>query len=778
MLTLKSLTFSGIGRFVEEQTIDFTQLGSLIQVEGKNNNTGGSSGAGKSTLFKSLDFLLGLNDLSNSVLQSRLTKTPMSVTGLFDFDGLPLKIERGKKLLIDLNGEVTTGSSKLTEEKLDQIIGMSRDLFRKVMHKRQGEGGFFLDMGPTDVHKFLTNCLGLEKEQNKVTTLDTRLSALLEVELSLKSQIGLITGGIDATAAAILALGPGPVLEIDPESLEALKRAYEEAVKVYKLIKESYKKEMEDLEASRPQIQIAPFDRSGIEFVESEVGIFLAQIAKLEKVELERQSQVKAKISELQITIGNLNNKEIQRVSDLKNQILSLKAEISKIESTEKERQSTVQQQISNLKIQLINVQSKVDQGSKAMDDAAALAKELQKVRSSVCPTCEQGWITDSCKAKEAQILAKLSEYKKTVIAGNEAKNSVTLINQQLEGLKSESAPKVTLEVDQINAKINELAKDSYLRPVPGALELARQIQDLQIESEPQAIREVIEIKLKTSNLNNQLSELRKQESDHQFKENAKQQLIVVNFAQKQTALRQQHQEALGILQDAENFSLARYSEAKHKVQSFQEAWARFSESLNKLQTQLSGYSGQLEAKNRELTSVLEETELANESKKCIKSYLSCSFEDALDSIGDMATKLIRTIPNMSTATIQFEGLKETKEGKIKEEVVCLVSMDGEIGIPIKSLSGGERSSTDLAIDLSVIKFIEERTNSGIKLMLLDEPFTGLDTKNILEALEMLKEYSVDKQLMITDHNQEASQFVESRLIVIRDGLTSRIENL
>src|ERR1035437_9022378 len=107
MLILKSLTFSGIGHFVEEQTIDFTSLGNLVQVDAQNLNTGGSSGAGKSTIFKALEFLLGLNDISNGVLQSRLTKTPMTVTGIFDLDGLPLKIERNKKFLIDLNGEVT-----------------------------------------------------------------------------------------------------------------------------------------------------------------------------------------------------------------------------------------------------------------------------------------------------------------------------------------------------------------------------------------------------------------------------------------------------------------------------------------------------------------------------------------------------------------------------------------------------------------------------------------------------------------------------------------------
>ena len=266
-------------------------------------------------------------------------------------------------------------------------------------------------------------------------------------------------------------------------------------------------------------------------------------------------------------------------------------------------------------------------------------------------------------------------------------------------------------------------------------------------------------------------------EKDHQFKENAKKQLIVDNYALKQTELRKQHENTLKFVQDAENQALASYQHAKHKSESFEENKKRFEESLKKLNDQLSGYSGQFRSKEAELALVQEEIELAQIAKKAIKSYLSCSFEDALDSIGDQATKLIRSIPNMSTASIQFEGLKETKEGKVKEEVTCVISMDGEIGIPVKSLSGGERSSTDLAIDLSVIKFIEERTGKGISLMILDEPFTGLDTTNVLEALEMLKECSLDKQLLIVDHNQVATQIIESKLMVVRDGLTSRVES-
>jgi chromosome segregation ATPase len=87
MLKLKSLKFKNVGRFVEWQEIPFDKLGSLIQVDAQNNNTGGSSGSGKSTIFNALDWLLGLSDLSTGTLQSRLTKEGIAVEALFDWDG-------------------------------------------------------------------------------------------------------------------------------------------------------------------------------------------------------------------------------------------------------------------------------------------------------------------------------------------------------------------------------------------------------------------------------------------------------------------------------------------------------------------------------------------------------------------------------------------------------------------------------------------------------------------------------------------------------------------
>jgi DNA repair exonuclease SbcCD ATPase subunit len=775
MLKLKSLTFSGIGRFVEEQTIDFTQLGSPIQIDGQNNQTGGSSGSGKSTIFKALEFLLGLNDISNGVLQSRLTKTPMNVIGLFELDGIPLRIERGRKFSIEYNGETISGSSKLTEEKLDSILAMPRNLFQKILVKRQGEGGFFLDLGPSETHKFLTSCLGLEKEQGKISTLESKLLDLTKNEVSLKSTVESHKSGLQATETAISSLGLPPTLEVTSEALEALKTKHLGAIDTHKLVKASHKTEMNDLEKLRPQITTTPFDRTDIERIEKEIGTILAEIAILEKAELERQSKAKAKISELQIQASALNNAEITRQSDVKAKISAVRMEIQKLEAQEQTRRSEVQTRYNTNSINIIKARAESADGANAKTTAIGLAEELKKVRASLCSKCNQGWVGEAAKAEEVDILIKLQDCKKRMVAGTAADTKLLALEEEKEKLISEAKPQVHPETDGYNQQLAQLELDKQPKPIPELDNVKSLISQYQLESQPQAIQEAIELKLKTNFKNQEIEAHRQKERDHQFNENAKSQSIIAIYAQKQTALRQSHETTLKFVQDEESKALSAYTEASNKVVNFEQAKARFEESRSKLQIQLEKYGYDLEAVHMDLMGVQEEIELATEAKKAIKSYLSCSFEDALDSIGDAATRLIRGIPNMATSTIQFEGLKETKEGKIKEEVTCLISMDGEIGIPVKSLSGGERSAVDIGIDLAVIQFIEERTGKGIDLFILDEAFNGLDTTCIEDAIEMLKNCSVDKRLFIVEHNPIIAQAMENRITVVRDGLTSKV---
>ena len=218
-----------------------------------------------------------------------------------------------------------------------------------------------------------------------------------------------------------------------------------------------------------------------------------------------------------------------------------------------------------------------------------------------------------------------------------------------------------------------------------------------------------------------------------------------------------------------------KYYSACDRFRSYNDHLDNYQKSQEKLIDQTNYYMAQIREKRSELDSIVQQIENAEEAKKAIKSYLSCSFDDALESIGNMATEILRNIPNMATATISLEGIKENANGKIKEEVNFVISKDGEIGIPVKSLSGGEESSTFLALDLAAVSFIEEKTGQGINIMGLDEFTNGLDTPCIQEVMEMLRNLKLDKKILLVEHNPIVSKSIENKIIVERTGLKSRI---
>jgi DNA repair exonuclease SbcCD ATPase subunit len=716
-----------------------------------------------------------LNNISNGVLQSRLTKEPMSVTGIYDLDGVSIKIQRGKKFLIEENGEVTTGSSKLTEEKLDQIIGMPRELFRKILHKRQGEGGFFLSLTPAEVHKFLTNCMGLQQEQAKILVLDTRLEILSKMEISLRSFIESNKTGLDATKNAISSLGSAPVLTTPPGGIEKLEQHYTRMTEEHDSAKNVYKREQEELDESRPQISIAPFDRSKIESLESEITSIKGEMVKFEKDEQNRQTQVKANISELQILSSKLENSELTRQSDVRNRISAKQVEISSLQALEQNRQSEVSARMAIHKANQVAINVTIKDGILAFAKASKLMEELKMVKAAMCPTCEQSWITPTAKTKENSILLELKELKKLVLAEREASAKLPTLESEWVQLAIESKPKPVPQIENLTKDIEQLKLEAKPQVIPRVTELIYQIQQLKAESEPKIVAELLELTKKCNEVSSLLAAERQRESDHQSTENAKSKLILANFALKQTDFRKSVEKALKLFQEVENKAFAEYEGFKNQVQTFEGSKKRFEDAMGRLNAQLHDYELVISNKTLELIETQEEIELALESKKVIKSYLSCSFDDALSSIGDVATRMIRSIPNMATATIQLEGLKETKEGKIKEEINCTVSVDGEPEVPIKSLSGGEGSSLDLTIDLAVMEFIQEKAGKGCSLLILDEPFTGLDHENISCVVELLRESRLNKQILIVDHNPIIKETFESKILVIRDGLTSKV---
>lgn len=683
MLKLINLTLSNIGRFETEQSICFDKLGNLIQVDGQNSLTDGSSGSGKSTVFHALDYLFGINDIPSSVLQSRLTKEKMYVIGEFDFNSLPLIISRGSNgLTIDLNGEITKGSSKLAEEKLDQIIGMPRDLFRKIIHKRQKEGGFFLDFTPKKAHEFLADALNLVEEQKKLDKIDLKIKEL-EISKSNKERDLLsVRSSLNATIDSISSLGLPPIKETDQETINSLESKIEEYLSILSNIEKSQNEEKSILERQRPKIIVNPYDETIKTSLEEKIKFLESQYGSIVLEEKDRQNKIKTCILE--------KNSEKTKLNYL------------------------------------------ISEGNSAKKEAKEIAEHIKKIRDSICPTCEQNWITESIKDKEKELLNKLSSCKSKIDLSTKAEASIKGLDTEIESLQNELLPKNDNKLTLIREEVNK-SKSLLLE------------ERIKIESH-----------LKSQNENNSV--------------------LLKEYSEKEKILNEKHTKERKEIENLIFNNKELLNNHINKMRNYKESIKRYEISLNSMENKKKEYSEKLSELEKTISVTLNELEMAEEIKKILKSYISCSLDGALETISDSATRILRGIPNMTNATIQLEGLKETKEGKIKEEINAVLNCDGEIGIPIKSLSGGERSSVDLAIDLAVIDFIENETGKGTNFMILDEAFTGLDTQNIEMVLFLLKNLNQNKHLIIVDHNPIIKESVTDRILVIRTGESSEIK--
>lgn len=715
MLHLKTLQIHAIGRFVDPQTIDFDRLGNLVQVDGLNKNTKGSSGAAKSTIFNSIDYLLGLNDIPVTVLQSRLTKDPILIKGIFDWDGRHLEITRGKSigLAIKIDGESKGGSVKLSEEVIDGVLGMPRDLFRKILHKRQKEGGFFLNMPPRETNDFIMDCLKLDKEKSDLEQIEKKLSELKVNKEQVAGLLEVQKQGLKATQDAILSIGLAPIRDMHEEVVQSLKDKRDLSLLNVQIVEKRHNMELSAIQETKPKYISIPFQANSY----TTTGFDRNLITRCEE------------------GLKVINEKIIA---------------INKIEN---DRISEVQKQIHNLKLRNLTLRNKTEEGQKAQKEAEAKAAHIRTLRANRCYICAQDWVNAENKETEAKLLGEILVLKQIIDEGASADIELMDFDLNLMQLQEQLKPVQTPElIDTIDKK----------RRVDEIIAVEKEKEKTHNKSEGDKLR---------AHQENEKARLK----DHQTTEQVQNSSLIADYDIKEKELRSRHtaeyQQAFGQY-DVDNRT---FESANSKLKLYNDSKKRYDDSVTRLKVQESEYTKAVDFLSIRLSTIERDLIMSDESRRALKSYISAKFDEALEGISETASQMLAHVPNMATATIQMRGTKENKDGKVKEEVNAVINMDGEEAIPIRSLSGGERSATDLAIDLAVIDFLEHRTGKGINIFVLDEPFEGLDTVCVEQTLEILKNANFNKKLIIVDHNPEVKQMVGSRIMVIREGLTSNI---
>ncbi len=106
----------------------------------------------------------------------------------------------------------------------------------------------------------------------------------------------------------------------------------------------------------------------------------------------------------------------------------------------------------------------------------------------------------------------------------------------------------------------------------------------------------------------------------------------------------------------------------------------------------------------------------------------------------------------------------------------------GDVLIPFKLLSNGERKKTSIILIFTILKILNLTNNeSKLKLLVFDDFFNGLDNNNIYKILNTMYEFSnkYDYQIIISNNNIEKIDFPCVVVDIVKDESgTSYIESI
>jgi DNA repair exonuclease SbcCD ATPase subunit len=157
--------------------------------------------------------------------------------------------------------------------------------------------------------------------------------------------------------------------------------------------------------------------------------------------------------------------------------------------------------------------------------------------------------------------------------------------------------------------------------------------------------------------------------------------------------------------------------------------------------------------------------------------FMGLIFEEILNEISVEANQLLGRMANVSSVTIQISSEKVDKSGGIKNTINTAIYNNG-VSISAKSgLSGGMLTSVEQAVDFGLMKVLERRSGVVPKFLLLDEIFDGQGTLTKESAMEILKELSQDKIVLVIDHDSQLKEFFNQTIDIEYNGKYSAITN-
>ena len=380
------------------------------------------------------------------------------------------------------------------------------------------------------------------------------------------------------------------------------------------------------------------------------------------------------------------------------------------------------------LRTQIQSMLLQLQGGNKLRADADRVLAQIDQLEKNVCPTCQREW--DDVQAKLEDLKIELEQ-----------------INGETEELKY-----VQEELDRVKAEFQELPRT--LEPNPKIAQMRAALEkcraDMAVEEHnttAETTRETERVAKELKTLRDHRESLTNDSYNSAAKERDKVLAGIGNLKALAIAERDKKVRAELTRQKlAEEVGACR--ERRRQISEAEAKEAELYEEAQPVQVEMARWADYGHLTGRE-------------------AFRGKFFDEVLDAISAESNSILASIANTRNVTIEFSTGEETADGKVRQEIVPVITINGhKNGRP----SGGMKSAIELAVDLAVGRIISERTGVCPGWLILDESFDGLGAREKETCLEILQTYAHDRLVIVVDHASETQGLFTQKITIRSSG--------
>lgn len=239
--------------------------------------------------------------------------------------------------------------------------------------------------------------------------------------------------------------------------------------------------------------------------------------------------------------------------------------------------------------------------------------------------------------------------------------------------------------------------------------------------------------------------------------------------------IKPEHRESLLKSQSDLNIKLGQLSAPINDALQAKNAAESNYTNLTRTRDQNARIANEITIKADELVSVKINLEIITHCIRILdrQGFLGNIFDEVLSDIKNRTNDLMSSIPNVNTFSIDISSNSVTQKGKVNKKIKTSVYKDGEEK-SLRSLSGGQMTSSELCTDLAVGESIRSRSGSNLGWVALDEAMDGLDVETKKSVLEVIKS-KINGLVIVVDHSTEIKDAFDKVIEVEFDGKNSYV---